>query len=89
MFEVPNGLYNKTTLVVVSRPENGVICKLVFEKIGVKPTIAYGVFEALKLAEQEMPYFVVAESVLPDGHAEIFMTSCAKTNFLKIYLFLL
>ncbi|MBP9708207.1 MAG: hypothetical protein KBD78_11220 [Oligoflexales bacterium] len=83
MFEVPNGLYNKTTLVVVSRPENGVTCKLVFEKIGVKPTIAYGVFEALKLAEQEMPYFVVAESVLPDGNAGNIFDKLRQNEFFK------
>lgn len=65
--KVAQGLTAHTIVLVVEKRERGIASQALLTKMGYKVVVSVGLYEALKIIEQEMPHVVICEVTLTDG----------------------
>ena len=65
--QVAQGLTVHTIVLVVEKRERGIASQTLLTKLGFKVLVATGLYDALKVIEQEMPHLVISEVTLSDG----------------------
>lgn len=65
--QVAQGLTIHTIVLVVEKRERGIASQTLLTKLGFKVVVATGLYDALKIVEQELPHLVICEVTLTDG----------------------
>lgn len=65
--ELAQGLTSHTIVIVVEKRERGIASQTLLSKMGHKVLVAIGLYDSLKIIEQEMPHVVISEVTLTDG----------------------
>lgn len=65
--QVAQGLTIHTIVLVVEKRERGIASQALLTKLGFKVQVATGLYDALKIIEQELPHLVISEVTLADG----------------------
>lgn len=65
--QVAQGLTTHTIVFVVEKRERGIASQTLLTKLGFKVVVATGLYDALKIIEQELPHLVISEVTLADG----------------------
>ncbi|MCX6126181.1 MAG: hypothetical protein NTV34_15725 [Proteobacteria bacterium] len=65
--QVAQGLTSHTIVLVVEKRERGIASQALLAKMGYRVLVAVGLYDSLKVIEQEMPHMVVCEVTLTDG----------------------
>ena len=65
--QVAQGLTVHTIVFVVEKRERGIASQTFLTKLGFKVVVSTGLYDALKVIEQEMPHLVISEVTLTDG----------------------
>jgi len=69
--QIVQGLTQHTVVLCVDKRERALVLQALLSKTGLKPLLAFSLYEALRLIPQEMPHLIGSEALLADGTAGI------------------
>ena len=70
-------------VICVEKHERGVAIEALLKRAGYAPSVAVGMYDALKLISQEMPHLVVCDSTLADGTAVALYNKVQQTEAIR------